>query len=109
MNRRIRKKWHVRALADVVADVSQSSFWRRRLYSAPAGTAFVVDASHCDGVPAHLVRLTRRRSLQYEVAVAPADEADPPWLGHGGLTVFRFRAKEFPSVVAYSGNNPDYV
>ena len=49
-----------------------------------------------------------RYGLKYDVAVVEANEADS-WYSEGGLLLFKFRAVDFPELVAFSGNNPDVL
>ncbi|WP_437996318.1 hypothetical protein WMF26_35230 [Sorangium sp. So ce185] len=108
MNKRTRKKLHKRHLELDVIDLSLVAFWRARLFETPVGNDLPLDGSHLEGVPERFRKAIRRHRLEYDVARVPATEAEP-WLSEGGLIVFRFRAREFPSVVRYSGNNPDVI
>ena len=108
MKRRLRKRWHRRVLERRVIDLSTVSFWRARLFSAPLGQEFPLDAEHLEGVPDALARDVRRHRLRYQAARVLPEEAEP-WLSEGGLVIFRFRAREFPAVAVYSGNNPDVL
>jgi hypothetical protein len=107
MRKRLRKKWHKEVLPDLV-DLSQRSFWRARLFQASLGESYPVDSDHLDGVPARLAGAICARHLRFEIAKVAPEETEP-WLSEGGLIVFRFRAREFPSVALYSGNNPEVI
>jgi hypothetical protein len=108
MNKRIRKKLHKRYLELEVIDLSLIASWRARLFETPIGQYIPLDGSRLEGVPERLMKAIRRHRLEFEAARVPATEAEP-WLSEGGLVVFRFRAREFPSIVHHSGNNPDAI
>jgi hypothetical protein len=109
MNRRIRKKLHRRFLCDVVCDASQSSAWRRRLFDEPSAT-LEIGPRHSEGLPARLARAIRRHDLHYTVRVVDGAHA-PGWREYAddGCVLFRFEAREFPEVHAFSANNPAVV
>ncbi|HEY0465392.1 MAG TPA: hypothetical protein VGC79_14355 [Polyangiaceae bacterium] len=91
-----------------VIDLSQNSFWRARLFNGPFNEPYHLDVDNLNGVPVRIANAIRRRNLRYDVTKVPANEAEP-WLSEGGLVVFRFRAREFPSVTSYSGNSPTII
>lgn len=107
-NRRIRRKRHRAALADVLYAVSVSYVWRTRLYEAGRGVAFVLNARTLDDVPAAVLGRVRRHGLEYWAAWVPHSWT-PGWEGYEHCLMFRVAAAEFPGIAAVSANNPDTI
>lgn len=93
------RKW-----LDYVIDVSQSSYWRYKLFASANNVVFQIDVADTTGLAGPVVRAIQRYQLRYSVRVGRASEADA-WLSEGGMTVFVFWANDFPQVRRYSGNN----
>ena len=102
------KKLHGRWLNAILVDVSQDRRWRKRLFESASGEVFFISFLQTSGLSRSLVNAVRKYRLCYSASVAPSHQAEP-WLGEDGNVVFRFWASEFPSVRAYSGNNPEVV
>ncbi len=100
MKKRLRRKLHRKHLLDVAYAVSLSTAWRRRLFAAPAGTVFPIDAASPPVGHRMTDRDIRRLDLRYAVCAGARPAAD------GDLVVFRFTAREFPQVRDRSWNNP---
>lgn len=105
---RQRKKLHKNWLIDVLADASQSRFWRQRIFSSQVGEVLSIDRDTCQSLPARLCHALRRYGLRYSVRIAAASEG-PQWLSEDGLVLFKFWATDFPRVHDFSGNNPDVI
>lgn len=101
------KKMHRKWLDDVI-DVSQFSYWRRKLFASANNEVFQIDAADTTGLAGPVVRAIQRFQLRYSVRVGRASEADA-WLSEGGMTVFEFWANDFPQVRRYSGNSPAVI
>jgi hypothetical protein len=107
-NRRIRRKRHRAALADVLYGISVSYVWRMRLYEAGCGVELAVNARTLDDVPAWLLGMVRRHRLEYRAAWVP-DSSTSGWEGYEGYLMFRVAAAEFPNVATFSANNPETI
>lgn len=107
-NRRQRKKQHRRFLDRYLPDLCLVAPWRQQLLLGQFNEPYVLDALHTAELPAELSKSIRDHRLQFEIAKVPACEAES-WLSEGGMMIFRYRSREFPSVVAYSGNNPEVL
>ncbi|WP_426339203.1 hypothetical protein ACN9MZ_23100 [Pseudoduganella sp. S-14] len=95
-------------MIDILADASQSRFWRQRLFSSHPGEIHTIDRDNCQELPEYLCSVIQRYELRYSVYVAAASEG-PMWLTEGGLLLFKFWASEFPTVHDFSGNNPNVL
>lgn len=104
-NRRIRRKRHRAALADVLYGISVSCVWRTRLYEAGRGVELALNAQTLDDVPACLLGTVRRHRLAYRAAWVPHSWTSG-WKGYEDCLMFRVAAAEFPDVAAFSANNP---
>lgn len=91
-----------------MVDLSQKSYWRKRLFDAGLYELFIIDRDHLEGVPLPLAGVIRARNLKFEVSKVDLAQA-PEWMRADALVIFRFRAVEFPSLVTYSANNPGVV
>lgn len=107
-NRRIRRKRHRAALADVLYALSVSYVWRTRLYEAGRGVEFVLNARTLDDAPAAVLGRVRRHRLEYRAAWVPHSWT-PGWEGYEHCLMFRVVAAEFPGIAAVSANNPDTI
>lgn len=108
-NQRLNRKLHKWFLGLGVIDASQDSGWRRRLFAAPIHELFVIDNRHTDGIPRFVARGVRRYGLSYTVCRVAQSETmftEPDWQGY---MFFRFQARQFPDIHAFSANNPDVV
>lgn len=105
MRGRIRKKLHKRYLIDVVSDISQSPWWRQRLFAAEVGQQLAIANPTNEEIPAFLQKILRRYRLSYQVAKVPHSQTKG-WFGYEDCVMFRFEATEFPTVHDFSANNP---
>ncbi|MBC2737473.1 MAG: hypothetical protein HF981_24140 [Desulfobacteraceae bacterium] len=108
MKKRISKKKHKFWLELDVVDLSQNSYWRKKLFDAEENEPFDIDKNNIDHLPNNLIKEILEYDLKYQVAKVPSDETES-WLSEGGLVIFKFWVKDFPSVKIYSGNNPDII
>ena len=106
MKRRISKKQHTKWLGLEVVDLSQNSYWRKKLFEAKEYEPFDIDKNNLDHLSKNLIKAILEHDLKYQVAKVPSNETES-WLSEGDLIIFKFWAKEFPSVKIFSGNNPD--
>lgn len=107
--KRIDRKLHQRYLDLGVVDASQSSSWRRHLFSAPMHDKFVIDSRNVEGIPTSVARAIRRFGLSYFVCRVSQGEStfiEPDW---DGFCFFQFQARRYPDIVAVSANNPDVI
>jgi hypothetical protein len=107
-NRRIRRKRHRAALAEILYAISVSYVWRMRLYEAGRGVELVLNARTLDDVPAAVLDTFRRHGLEYRAAWVPQSWTSG-WEGYEHCLMFRVAAAEFPGIVAFSANNPDTI
>lgn len=108
MKKRISKKKHKFWLGFDVVDLSQDSYWRKKLFEAEENETFDIDKNNIDHLPDNLIKVILEYSLKYQVAKVPSNETES-WLSEGGLIIFKFWAKDFPSLKMFSGNNPDII
>lgn len=106
MKKRLSKKLHKKWLALDVIDLSQDSFWRKKLFEADKNEIFDIDKNNLDNLPQTLVKAIIRYNLKYRVAKVDGSETDA-WLSEDGSIVFKFWVVEFPNLNIFSGNNPD--
>ena len=99
------KKLHRHWLGAGVVDLSQVSAWRLRLFDSKPGEVFEISREDLSGLPSRVAAALRRYRLRYSVTVADVAEGEP-WLRENGAVVFKFWATAFPTVKAFSGNNP---
>ena len=107
-NRRIRRKRHRAALADVLYEISVSYVWRMRLYEAGCEVELTVNARTLGDAPAWLLGRFRRQRLEYRAAWVPYSWTSG-WEGYEDCLMFRVAAAEFPDVAAFSANNPETI
>tara|TARA_B110000196_G_C21144824_1_gene665965 strand:+ start:1091 stop:1423 length:333 start_codon:yes stop_codon:yes gene_type:complete len=107
--RRINKKLHRYWLEMEIIDLSQVSSWRRRLFDSKFDDPFLIDSNDCEGLSPNAIEAINKYGLEYTVSKIPADRASDDWIASGGMVVFEFRAREYPSVMIQTGNNPDAV
>lgn len=105
--RRIDCKLHRWFLHLGVIDASLDRDWRRRLFAAPPGQLFHIDAQQTDGFPKAVARGIRRYRLKY--TACRVESAPPPFnkVCFEGCVWFRFQARDYPEIVSYSANNPE--
>jgi hypothetical protein len=78
------------------------------LFDAEENEPFYIDKNNIDHLSNNLIKVILEYDLKYQVAKVPSDETEA-WLSEGGLVIFKFWAKDFPSVKIYSGNNPNII
>ncbi len=108
MKKRLNKKMHKIWLEWGVIDASQDSYWRKKLFESDEYESFPIDKDHLEGILPEVAKAIKKYNLQYLAAKVPACETEP-WLSEGGLIIFKFWAKHYPSVKMFSGNNPDVI
>lgn len=98
MKKRFKKKLYKKHIGDAALDVSCDSAFRERLAEAEYGQRFEISpktAAHTD-----IFGNVFERGLVYfveKVSRCPESFDD-------GLVIFKFTAKDFPEVAAYTGN-----
>jgi pentose-5-phosphate-3-epimerase len=105
---RLLKKIHKVWLSLCVLDVSQSSYWRAKLFKSKEKDIFTINRTETTELSQELKQAIERHNLQYCIAVAPATECEA-WLGAEGNIIFNFWASQNPTVKSYSGNNPEIL
>lgn len=98
MKQRLKKKLHKKYLADLILDVSLSSFWRKRLFEAAYGEKFFISSVTVEGISLEFQKIVHRYRLSYKV-FALKDEAED------GYVIFKFEATKFPKINGWSTNN----
>lgn len=98
MKKRFKKKLYKRHIEDVALDVSCDNVFRKTLAGAEYGQKFEVSpktAAHID----FFGNVFERGLVYYveKVRCCPVSFDD-------GLVIFKFTAKDFPEVAAYTGN-----
>lgn len=106
---RILKKLHRHWLELAVIDLSQDPRWRERLFNSEYNSEFPIDSENCEGLWESAITALGKYGLGYTVSKVPESQAVEPWLVEGGLVVFEFKAKEYPTVRMQTGNNPDVI
>jgi len=102
---RLVKKLHRRWLADCAIDVTQASYWRRRLLDSTPGEVFELSRADLSGLSRSAARAVQKFGLRVSATVVDARDAEP-WLSENGCVVFKFWATDFPTVSFFSGNSP---
>ena len=106
---RLLKKLHRYWLALAVIDLSQDSTWRERVFNSKYNEEFPIDSENCEGLWQPAIEALSKYGLEYRVSKVPDNQVFEPWLAEGGLVVFEFKAKEFPTIKMQTGNNPDVI
>jgi len=107
--KRLQKKFHKYWLQDVLIDASQSSHWRRILFDADYNVPFTIDKDHMEGMNDRTARAIKRHELRFLVAKVPPEIAEG-WLSEGVFhVIFKFWCADYPTLCAYSGNNPEVI
>ena len=91
-----------------VIDASQSPLWRKRLFASNVNDTFSISASDTSGLPEMVAAAVRRYELHFSVRKAESSEAES-WLSEGGAVIFKFWATAYPTVCAYTGNDPSVI
>jgi hypothetical protein len=104
-SRRVDKKLHRRWLDDVMADASQASHWRTRLFDSKPGKVIEISWRDASELSSMVTRAIEKYRLRFSVSTAPAAETGS-WLNQNGNVIFKFWATDFPGVIRFSGNNP---
>jgi hypothetical protein len=102
------KKLHRHWLEMGIIDVSQNSHWRKQLFESAPGETFIISIEDTAGLRRDVSAAVRRYKLHFTVRKAESSEAEA-WLSEYGHIVFKFWATSYPTVRAYSGNNPAIV
>jgi hypothetical protein len=108
MRKRISKKLHNYWLGLEVIDLSQDSYWRKKLFEAAENETFEIDKNNVDHLPKKLVQAILKYNLKFNVAKVDGTEAEP-WLSENGMIVFKFWAAGFSNLQIFYGNNPDII
>ena len=101
MKKRFSKKLHKKWLEWGVIDASQNSYWRKILFESEEYESFPIDIEQLEGILSEVARAIKKYNLHYLASKVSADEARP-WLSGGGLMIFKFWAKDHPSVKMFS-------
>ena len=107
MKKRKSKKLHNFWLEDV-ADLSQNSNWRKKLFEADENETFYIDKNNLNYLSKYLIQAILKYDLKFKVAKVDGSETDA-WLSEDGMIVFKFWASDFPNLKMFSGNNPDFI
>jgi hypothetical protein len=107
-SRRLLKKMHKNWLELAIIDLSQVSYWRKRVFESSPNQVFAISADDTRGLRKNGVTAIHRYKLHYCVRIVEMAEAGS-WLNDSGLVIFKFWATDFPTVRAYSGNNPAVI
>jgi len=105
---RIDKKLHKTWLDLGIIDASQYSYWRKLLFESNEYDVFEISTDHCNGLDSDTVAAINKYNLRFKVSKVPSHEAED-WLSQGGSVIFKFWATDYPSVVMFTGNNPDVI
>ena len=108
MNKRLSKKLHKKWLELDVIDLSQDSFWRKKLFEADMNEIFDIDKNNLEHLPQSLAKAILKYNLKFKVAKVDGSETDA-WLSENGCIVFKFWVVEFPKLKMFSGNNTDFI
>ena len=106
--RRIDKKLHKIWLDLEVIDLSQKSYWRERLFNSNKNQHFDINENNFEEASKILKEAIMKYKLKFKVCRVHESEADH-WLSEGGNIVFKFWATNYPSLKAYTGNNPKVI
>jgi len=105
IKKRLRKKIHRKYIEYICYKASLSPEWREKLFQAKAGEVFGFSKSDLAKLLGNEPFL-RKYQLQFCVKVVP-NFIVPSWMLQDDTYIaFEFFAKEFPSIHAFSANNP---
>ena len=104
--RRLDKKIHKRIIDYCIVDLGYMSYYlRNRLFDANYGDEFLIDSEHLEGIPESIAKIIKNDNLHFLVSKVRNEETES-WLSEGGLVIFKFWARDYPSVKKFTGNNP---
>lgn len=92
---------HEKYLADVVTEISQDSFWKKKIFWGRYEERFLITGRELEELPCLLWTSFSQYSLEFFVSKVHSC----PETFEEGLVIFKFEAKEFPHIVSYSGNS----
>lgn len=105
MRKRLRKKIYQYYFDDILIDISQSSYWRKKLFESKYFEEFILTYENLDEIPENLRDDFKKNKLKYYVSkvISCPEEFDE------ALIIFKFKANGFKNLIRYSGNNPDVI
>lgn len=107
MNRRqkkkLRKKLYKKFIEDVALEISIDSYWRKRLREKSYNEKLEITYRRPDEIPKYI----RKEILLYKLEFEAMRTASCKEYFDEGLEIFAFQSKEFPSMIRYTGNNPN--
>lgn len=89
-------------LEDTTIEISQDSFWRKKIFEGCYDEKFLITYKVISEIPQYLKNPLEQHKLEYFVSKV----RDCPEKFDNDLIIFKFEAKEFSDLVMYSGNNP---
>lgn len=92
-------------ITDVALDISQSSYWRKILFSSDYGQNFLISKANRDKIPAYVLEPIESYDLKFYVSKVN----DSPEEFDEGFIIFKFESCEFPEIIRYSGNNEQVI
>ena len=100
MSKADRKLKHENYIFDIVADVSQSEYWRSLLFSGGYNELHLISANTMGDIPDYNKKALADDNLQFYVSkvLECPEEFDE------GAVIFKFEPVEFPEIERYSGN-----
>ena len=106
--RRLDKKLHKYWLELDVIDLSQRSYWRKKLFESNENQEFEINKDNLTELTDQLKVAIERYDLKFKVARVSSEETEP-WLSENGNIIFKFWSESYPNLKHYSGNNPDVI
>ncbi len=88
-------------IEDVALEVSNDSFWRRKLFQSNYEVEYMLTFQEPHLIPEYIRKDICENKLEFcimKVQSCPED-FDP------GLIIFKFWSREYPNILRYSGNN----
>lgn len=100
-----RRQIYESSISDTAMEISISRPWREKIFKLKKGEQLMISAERAEELPAYIRDEIILHGLTYYVCLAD----DCPEEFDDGLVVFKFRTKEYPDIVRYSGNNPKII
>lgn len=101
--KKLRKKLYKRFIEDVALEISLDSYWRKRLREKSYNEKLEITYLRPDEIPKYIRKDIVFYKLEFEVIRTGSCKE----YFDKDLEIFEFQSKEFPSIIRYTGNNPE--
>jgi len=105
MDKISRRKRYKDYIADIVLEISQTSYWRSLLFNSRYNEKYLVSKDSIDKIPDY----AKKAFLEYDLKFYVSKVTECPEKFDPGLVIFKVEAFEYPDIARYSGNNSDVI